>query len=253
MITWTKDQLRVKIYETNLEMGHAAAKDIAAAINRCIREKGEANVIFAAAPSQNTTLSALLAEPVDWGCVNAFHMDEYIGLPPDSENTFRHYLKTHFFENVSFRSVHYISSDAEDIGAECARYASLLERYPTDVVCLGIGENGHIAFNDPPVADFDDPLRVKAVELEIRCRIQQVHDGCFPSLEYVPTHAITLTIPALTAATAMFCVVPGTTKANAIYELLTGPIGEHCPATALRYHSGAILYCDKESAGKLEL
>lgn len=253
MISLTKDLLRVRIYETDVEMGKAAAKDIAAAIRRYIREKGEANVIFAAAPSQNTTLAALLNEPVDWGCVNAFHMDEYIGLAPDSENTFRHYLKTHFFEKVSFHSVHYISSDAEDINTECTRYASLLERYPTDVVCLGIGENGHIAFNDPPVADFNDPWKVKPVELEIRCRQQQVHDGCFPSLEYVPTHAITLTVPALTAAPAMFCVVPGATKANAICELLTGPIGEQCPATALRHHAGAVLYCDKESAGKLKL
>ena len=148
-------------------------------------------------------------------------------------------------------SVHYLNGNAADIPAECARYGALLEAFPTDIVCLGIGENGHIAFNDPPVANFRDPVLCKQVALDPVCREQQVHDGCFSALEQVPTHALTLTVPALCRGKEMFCVVPAATKANAVYATVRGSFGEHCPATVLREHPAAILYLDADSAAKL--
>lgn len=253
MKSFTKDRLTVTVADTAEEMGALAAKDIAAAITQMLAEKAEISIIFAAAPSQNTTLAALLTYPIAWERIRAFHMDEYIGLPQDSQASFQTYLRNHLFDKVHFRSVEFINASAEDAGAECARYSALLRQYPVDLVVLGIGENGHIAFNDPPVADFCDPELVKPVKLDETCRQQQVHDGCFASLEDVPQYALTLTVPALLAAEKMFCVVPYATKAAAVKELLTtDQINEHCPATALRNHAGAHLYCDKESFGEVD-
>ncbi|MBR4184203.1 MAG: 6-phosphogluconolactonase, partial [Clostridia bacterium] len=156
----------------------------------------------------------------------------------------------HLFALVPLRSVNLIdpSQDAEE---EAARYAALLEAHPADITVLGIGENGHIAFNDPGVADFHDPVLVKKVPLDQVCRMQQVHDGCFPALDDVPAYALTLTIPALTRAGAMFCSVPAPSKAEAVFATVTGPIGESCPATILRTHPHAVLYCDPDSGEKL--
>lgn len=246
------DRLTVFRYATRDEMGAAAAKDIAAAIKNVLRRKECCNIIFAAAPSQNEVLAALAADKtVDFTRVNAFHMDEYCGLPGDAPQSFGSFLKTAIFHQAPFRAVHYLRGSAPDPLAECRRYSLLLEQNPTDIVCLGIGENGHIAFNDPPVADFHDPLLVKRVPLDPVCRNQQVHDGCFSTLSQVPEYALTLTVPALFRGKELFCVVPAATKAQAVKLTLTGPIGESCPASILRRHPSARLYLDASSASLL--
>ncbi len=249
MKTFYKDKLKVYIADNDVEMGTKAGADIAAAILEMLESKEEINMIFGAAPSQNTTLAALLTHDIPWERINAFHMDEYIGLPVGSPAAFREYLKEHIFGKAPFKSINYIDAFSDDKEAECARYTKLLKEYPVDIVVLGVGENGHIAFNDPPVADFNDPALIKAVKLDQKCRMQQVHDGCFATIDDVPQYALTLTVPALLAGKKLFCAVPYATKAAAITEMLTtGNIDEHCPATALRHHEGATLYCDKESA-----
>ena len=248
MKEFKKDTLLIKKYETRAQMGAAAAWDAAHAIAAVIAEKGEANMIFAAAPSQNEVLANLLeSDLVDWTKINAFHMDEYVGLPEGDSHSFGVYLKEHIFAHKPFKSVHYIHGWEKDSDAECQRYAQLLQQYPIDVICLGIGENGHIAFNDPWVAEFNDPKAVKVVELDGVCRQQQVNDGCFPTLNDVPTHALTLTLPTLFAAKHLFCAVPAATKANAVKNTVLGEIGEDCPATIMRKHPSAVLYCDADS------
>ncbi len=242
------DRLAVKVYETRAEMGAAAAADAERTIVALLEEKDEINMIFAAAPSQNEVLANLLAsDRIDWTRINAFHMDEYVGLPEGDPHSFGVYLKEHIFAHKPFKSVHYIRGWAEDAAAECARYSALLRDYPTDVICLGIGENGHIAFNDPWVAKFDDEQAVKVVPLDEVCRQQQVNDGCFPTLDDVPTHALTLTLPTLFAAKHLFCAVPAPTKAAAVKNTVQGEIGEDCPATIMRRHASATLYCDADS------
>ena len=252
MKEFTKDKLKVKIFPTRGEMGEAAARDVAACINELLLKKDEINMIFAAAPSQNDVLAALVKKDVPWERINAFHMDEYIGLPEGAEQSFGNYLKEHIFGLVKFKSVNYINASAKDRDAECERYTALLKKHPVDIVCLGIGENGHIAFNDPHIAFFNDEKRVKIADLDEKCRMQQVHDGCFKTLSDVPEYALTLTIPSLTAAKYMFCVVPTDKKAEAVRTTVEGEIGEYCPATVMRRHGGAILYCDGASASLLK-
>ena len=241
------ERLNVYAYDTRAEMGAAAAARAAEAIRSVIAEKGSANVIFAAAPSQNETLESLLGEDIDFTAIHALHMDEYEGLSSDAPQSFARYLGDHIFDRAPFASVNLIPAH---LGAEaaCAEYASLLEKFKPDVVCLGIGENGHIAFNDPHVADFDDPEAVKRVALDEVCRMQQVHDGCFPNLDAVPTHAITLTVPALMSAKHLICTVPAPTKAAAVKTMVDGEYGAACPATALRRHASAFLFLDSDSA-----
>ena len=246
------DKLNVKVYQTREEMGKAAAEEAAAAIRAAIAAKGEINMIFAAAPSQNEFLAHLIADKsIDFTKINAFHMDEYIGLPADAPQGFGNFLRERLFERVPFKTVNTIDSTAADPEAECRRYAALLQAHPCDIVCMGIGENGHIAFNDPHVADFGDKAAVKVVALDETCRQQQVNDGCFAGLDDVPTHALTLTIPTLTAPEAVFCIVPAKTKANAVYAALRGGITEACPASILRRHANATLYCDADSAARV--
>lgn len=246
-----KDKLAVKVFENRKLMGKAAATDVADCIEQMLSEKKEINMIFAAAPSQNEFLEELAESGVEWERINAFHMDEYIGLPLDAEQRFGTFLKERIFGRVPFKSVHYINGQAQP-EKECDRYSLLLKQYPVDIVCLGIGENGHIAFNDPHVAKFDDPELVKVVALDEKCRMQQVHDGCFRSIELVPTQAISLTIPALVAAKYMFCIVPASTKAQAVYDTIYGEISESCPASILRTKANAVLYLDSDSAALLE-
>ena len=244
------EKLETYVYGTRADMGQAAGEAAATVINRVLQEKEYANVIFAAAPSQNEMLAALLKQDVDFSRIRAFHMDEYDGLTIDQEQSFARYLSDHVFSLAPFASVEYIPTN---LGAEeaCKVYTKLLEEYPPDVVCMGIGENGHIAFNDPPVADFHDPLKVKRIQLDEICRMQQVHDGCFPTLDDVPKFAVTLTVPALMAAKYLVCTVPAATKANAVQAMLEGPYGECCPATALRKHTGAKMFLDADSAAKV--
>ena len=249
MISRKVDKLHVQIYENRTLMGEAAARDIKAKIAQLLSQKEEINMIFAAAPSQNDVLKALVEDKtIEWNRVNAYHMDEYIGLDKDAPQGFGNFLKAHIFGLVPFKSVHYIDITATDPDAEGERYGKLLDENPTDIVVMGIGENGHIAFNDPPMADFKDEKTVKAVKLDEVCRQQQVNDGCFASIDKVPTHAMTLTVPTLVRAPYLFCIVPALTKAKAVYETLNGSIDEHCPASILRLHDNAVLYLDNESS-----
>ena len=206
--------------------------------------------MFAAAPSQNETLAALCAVPdIDWSKVHAFHMDEYISLPEDNPAGFRYYLREKILGRFSFASVNLLDGNAVDPEEEAARYSRLLEAHPIDVCLCGIGENGHLAFNDPSVADFRDPLKVKIVRLDQVCRTQQVHDGCFETLDEVPECALTVTVPALAAAACLICSVPASSKAEAVKHTLEDEISERCPATILRTHANAHLYLDRDSAG----
>lgn len=248
---FTKDKLKVCEFETRQEMGKAAANDIELSIADTIAAKGECRIIFAAAPSQNDVLAALVAsDKIDWAKVYAYHMDEYIGLPESAPQNFAHFLKKAIFEKLAFAGVEYINGRANP-EQEAQRYTNLLQDNPPDIVIMGIGENGHIAFNDPHVALFNDTKTVKSVVLDEACRKQQVNDGCFDSIELVPTEALTLTIPALIAPEKIFCIVPGPTKAQAVYNTLNGEITETCPASIIRNHPCATLYIDKDSAGLL--
>ena len=249
MKTFIKDKLTVNVYENRTLMGEAAARDIKAKIKELLSTKAEINMIFAAAPSQNDVLKALVEDKeIEWNRVNAYHMDEYIGLDKNAPQGFGNFLKSHIFGLVPFKSVNYIDITTTNPDAEAERYGKLLLDNPTDIVIMGIGENGHIAFNDPPVADFNDKRVVKPVKLDEICRQQQVNDGCFKSIDEVPTHAMTLTVPTLVKAPYLFCIVPAPTKANAVYETLNGSIDEHCPASILRLQENAILYLDDQSS-----
>jgi len=246
------DNLEVKIFETRQEMGEAAAKTIAGKIRELQADKENINIIFASAPSQNEFLDVLSTEKdIAWEKINAFHMDEYVGLPNDAEQNFGYFLKVRLFDKVPVKSVSYINGNAPDIEEECKRYARLLTEYPTDIVCLGIGENTHIAFNDPFVADFEDTLLVKKVALDFASRQQQVNDKCFETLNEVPEDAITLTVPALLKAKYAYCIVPGEKKAQAIFSTINETVSVEFPSTILRNHPGTILFIDKDSSGKL--
>lgn len=246
------DRLTAQIYPGRQQMGIAAAAMAAQKITGLLAWQPFVNIIFAAAPSQNEFLSALTEnKTIDWQRVNAFHMDEYIGLPVNDARTFASFLKEKIFSRLPFHTVNYINGNATDIATECERYGSLLKEYPADIVCMGIGENGHIAFNDPPVADFNDPLPIKQVTLDAECRQQQVNDKCFDTLAEVPNHAITLTVPSLMAGKYVYCMVPGEKKAKAVYNSLKAEINEHCPATILRRHANAVLFLDEDSSGLL--
>jgi len=230
-------------------MGYAAAQEAIGALRTLLAEKDEVNVVFAAAPSQNEFLRFLCkAEGICWERVNAFHMDEYIGLAVGAPGSFTGFLNKAVFDRVPFKSVYRINGAAEATAEECERYGGLLAAHPVDIVFMGVGENGHIAFNDPSVADFNDSKTMKVVELEAACRLQQVHDKCFETFDDVPTHAFTLTVPALVSAERIFCMVPGQTKSAAIKRMLTGEISAACPASILRMHTNAALYTDQDSA-----
>ena len=251
MTDFRVDALRVCIAGIRAELGAAAGASAAAEIRERVNAHGTARVILASAPSQNELLDALTRADIDWSRVTLFHMDEYAGLDARHPASFRHYQRARVLDRIQPAAFHGIAGEAHDANAECARYAALLAEVPIDVVCLGIGENGHIAFNDPPVADFADPRAVKVVELDVACRQQQVNDGCFPALEAVPRHALTLTIPALLHGRALFCAVPGPRKAQAVRDTLRGPISTACPASILRTHPNTPLYLDTDSAALL--
>lgn len=239
----------VQIYANMNEMGRAAATDAGSYMRALLKKKSEINCIFAAAPSQSEMLKYLCEEKVEWNRVNAFHMDEYIGLEPDDPRLFSSFLNERIFKKVPFKNVFYMSGEGKTQDEILANYACLLEQYPVDITFMGIGENGHIAFNDPHVADFQDKQRIKVVDLDEKSRMQQVHDGCFDKLESVPKYAITLTIPSLTRASRIFCIIPAQSKAIAVKNTVLGSLSEKCPATILRRHPDATLYLDAD-AGK---
>ena len=250
MINKQYKEIELKIFNTRDEMGRLAAKEATDVIFELLSQKEFINCIFAAAPSQNEFLTALSEESLPWDRINAFHMDEYIGLEQGSSQSFSGFLNTAIFDKHPFRSVNLINGQ-ENPEEECRRYTSLLESYPPDIVFMGIGENGHIAFNDPGVADFNDPYWVKTVILDEACRMQQVNDKCFPSLDRVPEKAITLTIPALLSAPHIFCIVPGSRKAKATAAALEGEVNEECPASILQKKRGCRMYIDIDSASDL--
>ncbi len=246
--------LNIEIHKNREDLGAAAGQAAANAIRKAIADRGEARVIFAAAPSQNETLAALVAaEGIDWSKVRAFHMDEYIGLPKDSQARFSRYLKDHCFDLLDFQRVYLLDDPSLDLNSKdlCQRYEMLLKENEIDVVCMGIGENGHIAFNDPAVADFNDSRLVKIVDLDDVCRQQQVNDGCFPMFDDVPKQAISLTIPALMSGKCLICAVPGERKSQAVYDTINGEISVKCPASIMKTHPNATLFIDADSAKRL--
>ena len=240
------DKLRVQRYENRTISGKEAGEWAAMKVNEILKTRETINVLFAAAPSQDEMLAAFMASDVDFSRINALHMDEYIGLPEDAPQLFGHYLDEHAFKLAKFNNVFYVAC-GEDGETTCARYAKLLEEYPLDIAFIGIGENGHIAFNDPHEAKFDDPQTVRVVNLDNVCRQQQVNDGCFKTINDVPKTAITLTIPAIMSAKTLVCTVPAATKANATKEACLGPVSEACPASIIRTHDDCVLFCDPDS------
>lgn len=245
------DTLQVKVYADRAAMGEAAAIAVIDKITALFTTQAYVNIIFAAAPSQNEFLAALVKSSLDWTRVRAFHMDEYIGLSDQAPQRFGNFLQEKIFGKLPFAGIHFLNGNTTVAEQECNRYTTLLKEYPVDIVCMGIGENGHIAFNDPPVADFKDGYLVKVVELDQPCRQQQVNDGCFATIDDVPNNAITLTIPALMAARYIYCMVPGPTKAQAVFNTLNKDIVEQYPSTVLRRHDNAILYLDELSSDML--
>lgn len=247
MITLKKDQLAVYIAESSIAMGACAAADIAREILACLDRQAGVRMVFAAAPSQNEMLAALCEQKgIDWSRVTAFHMDEYLGLPAGAPQRFGLWLRRAIFDQLPFSAVHIIEP-GDNPEQAAADYAVKLNTAPIDIVCCGIGSNGHLAFNDPP-ADFDDPLTVKVVDLDAQCRQQQVDEECFAALEVVPTRALTVTIPRLLASHALFCCVPGTLKREAVRRMLLEDISPMFPATVLRQHPCSALYLDPDSA-----
>lgn len=244
------DQLHVRVYRDRAAMGAAAGADVIANMKDLLAKQERIRMVFASAASQRELLRELRgAADLDWSRVIVFHMDEYLGLPSEAPQQFSMFLQEHLFRHVRPGEVHLINS-SNDIEAECARYGQLIRAAAIDIVCLGIGENGHLAFNDPPVADFSDPAVVKPVILDVASRQQQVNDGAFRTLGEVPEAALTLTIPTLMSGKRLYCVVPGSTKRAAVHAALYGPIARSCPASVLRRHPGCILYLDSDSSGQ---
>lgn len=233
-------------------MGGAAAAEAARIIKAAIDEKGAANIIIATGNSQLTFLQALREkEGLDWSKVTIFHMDEYIDLPEGHPASFPTFLHRKLLDHIPEPAAFYpVVARAGQIETDCADYAELLRAHPADLCAMGIGENGHIAFNDPPFAEFDDPVLVKVVRLDEMSRKQQVGEGHFGGLDEVPTHAITLTIPALLGAERVLCIVPEERKQIAVDQSLNGPITESCPASILREKPHVHLYLDANAAAK---
>lgn len=252
MIETKIKDLHISIYQTNEELGTAAAIEATAILEQAILQKGEANLILATGNSQLTFLKALRTSPVEWSKVNIFHMDEYIGLDPVHPASFPLFLKFHILNSIRPKTFFPIPPSTKQNAQEvCKDYEKLLLSYPADLCALGIGENGHLAFNDPPFADFKDVRRVKVIELDGASRRQQVGEGHFNNIDEVPTHAITLTIPALLAARHVLALVPEARKAEAVYRSLIGPIDEECPGSILRQTPHAHLFLDADSAQKV--
>ncbi|MBN2117943.1 MAG: glucosamine-6-phosphate deaminase [Anaerolineales bacterium] len=249
ILSTTIDALPVRVFKTNAEVGQAAAADAAAFLQQTIRERGHANVILATGNSQLTFLESLRrSEGIDWSKVNIFHMDEYINLEPGHPASFPTFLRRHFLDHLQPPAGAFFPVPGQRLEAGCQEYEDLLRANPCDLCALGIGENGHLAFNDPPYADFSDPVWVKVVQLDEASRRQQAGEGHFPNLDSVPTHAITLTIPALLSARRVLAIVPEGRKAPAVQRALQGPIETSCPASILRQTAHAHLYLDRDSA-----
>ncbi|OJV83222.1 MAG: glucosamine-6-phosphate deaminase [Bacteroidia bacterium 44-10] len=249
------DALRVFVYESRAAMGVSAYELYKQKVQQMIAGRKEnIRAVYAAAHSQNDFLRALAKDnEIDFSRIDAFHMDEYMGLGDDAPQNFGSFLKNSIFSRQKFNTVNYVNSSAKDINAECKRYEKLLREAPLDIVSLGIGENGHIAFNDPHEARFYEPQWVKETSLDVVCRQQQVNDREFSHIDEVPKTALTLTIPALMSCKTVIGIVPDVRKAKAVYETLNGPISEACPASILRIHNDATLFIDKDAATLLQI
>jgi glucosamine-6-phosphate deaminase len=244
--------LKVSVYETKEALGREAACAAAAFVRKAIRKNGKARLLFSAANSQLDMVASLAAESgIDWDAVEIFHVDEYVGLPTSHPESFGGWLERNLVRRVHPGKAHYIAGDATDAERECSRYGTILSQQPMDVSFLGIGENGHIGFNDPHAADFSDPKVVKTVTLDEKCRLQQVEEGHWPDFSSVPTRGFAATCPALVNAEHVICCVPGPRKAAAVRNAVQGPISTACPASLLRTHADARLYLDVQSAALL--
>ncbi len=245
--------LKLEIYPTREAAGEAAAEAAAAALRELGRNKEEFGVIFATGASQIETLRTLVAIPgLPWSKIRGFHMDEYIGMAPDHPASFRRYLREKLTQRVHMREFSEVDGTAADPERECREYAEKLRSANPQLCLLGIGENGHLAFNDPDVADFNDPVDMKVVQLDEACRQQQAAEGWFASFQDVPERAITLTIPTLFRVPKLIVTVPGPRKAKIVRRTIEDPISTACPATILRTHPDATVYLDQESAAELD-
>ena len=241
--------MQIEILSDRAALGTAAAFQIA----KFLRDHSPSAAMFAAAPSQTETLEALVTAPgIMWPAIQAFHLDEYSGATADAPYSFRRYLKTTLFSRVPVGSFDGLRAEAADLEAECLRYAAALSAAEPAVALLGIGENGHLAFNDPPAARFDDPAAVRVVQLTESCRQQQVHDQTFPDLASVPLTALSVTIPRLMQVPHLFVMVPGVRKAQAVRAAVEGPVTEACPASILQRHPSVRLFLDEDSASLLK-
>jgi glucosamine-6-phosphate deaminase len=250
--SFTCEQLKVLVYSDRAEAGASGAEAAAAIIRDAIASRGKAAIVFASAVSQDPFLAALRAEAdVAWNRVSVFHLDEYAGMSADHPASFRRFQHERIADRLPLAAFHPLAGDARDLADECRRYASLLREADPCMVALGIGENGHLAFIDPPLCDFNDPLDVRTVELDDVCRMQQVHDGAFERIEDVPRRALSLTVPFFLRVPRALVFVNGPHKAAAVKATLEGPVAESCPASALRRHPAATLYLDSGAASDL--
>ena len=251
MKEFIKDNIKIGIYKDAVALGKAAADFAAQTLNDAIDQKGSANLILATGASQFTFLEALKKKEIAWDKVTVFHLDEYKGISDQHPASFRKYLKERILDEVRPKKIHFLNGDAENISAEIEQYENLLKNHEIDIACIGIGENGHIAFNDPPVANFNDPKLVKIVTLDEACRQQQLGEGWFPTLDDVPKEALTLTVPAIMRSKVVSCVVPDQRKAKAVHAALFEAIDTACPASILRKHANAHLLLDEAAASLL--
>jgi glucosamine-6-phosphate deaminase len=243
--------MNIRIFDSKQELGEAAASDSAAIVRDAISARGRAVIIAATGASQFEFLDALTRAPgIDWARVTGFHLDEYIGLPATHPASFRGYLQERLVSRVRPGAFHYIDGEAPDPFEECRRVGALVAAEQVDVACVGIGENGHLAFNDPP-ADFDTTQPYLVVDLDERCRRQQLGEGWFPTLGDVPRRAISMSIREILRARHITCVVPDARKAEAVATCVDGAVSPMHPASALQLHDEVTLYLDRDSASRL--
>ena len=245
-------KLNVEAYESTEAMGKAAAESAAESLHALAAQGDTVGVIFATGASQMSTLEALTSIPgLPWDKVVGFHMDEYLGIPDDHRASFRRYLRERLTSKVRMHQFYGVDGTSGNPEETCRKYAELLRKYNPQLCLLGIGENGHLAFNDPAEADFEDPLDIKIVSLDTECRQQQVNEGWFDSLAEVPKQAITLTIPTLLRVPRLIATVPGEKKAHIVHRTLTEEISTRCPATIMRNHPNTTVYLDPASSTEL--
>lgn len=248
----TVDNLTVTVLDNATELADYAAMQVADIVRTTVQNQGRARVIWATGNSQIAFLDRLTQQPdIPWSAVTGFHLDEYLGIDAQHPASFRRYLRERLRDRVPFAAFHEIVGDAPEPLQVCDRYTELLNTEPIDLCILGVGNNGHLAFNDPSVANFRDPYAVKLVKLDTTNRQQQFQQGHFSCLEDVPTYAFTVTLPRIAACGRLLCLVSGGHKAAIANRLLTGPITPDCPATILRQHPQATLLLDTDAASAM--